>query len=52
MKLDVQVLKVFSLDRARHFVKAMSKGLLIVTHEPEVLGSIPGPTTYFRFSFR
>ena len=23
-----------------------------LTHEPEVPGSIPGPATYFRFSFR
>ena len=23
-----------------------------ITQEPEVLGSIPGPTTYFCFSFR
>ena len=48
----MQVLKLVSLGRARHIVKAMSKSLLIVTHEPDVPGSIPGPGTYFSFFFR
>ena len=38
----MQVLKLVSLGRARHIVKAMSRSLLIVTHEPEVSGLIPG----------
>ena len=33
-------------------VGGVAQSVAGLTREPEVLGSIPGPATYFRFSYR
>ena len=44
--------QISSVSRISLVPGRVAQSVAHLTHEPEVPGSIPGPATYFRFSFR